>query len=160
MGRITGEDVDDPAELSAGEREAVAREALAALREALKRDRTIPGLYTRIGAIYDLLQQPEDAVLALEEAVRQDAGDAEAHYALGSLLLGQRQPERAVGPLETAVQLAPYALAYRLNLAACYGALGRETEAKRELDMVDRIQPGLPQVAELRATLARGGRKR
>ncbi len=160
MGQITGETLDDSAGVSNSERQVIAKEALAALRDASKRDTSIPGVFTRIGAIYDLLQQPDDAILALEEAVRRDPGDAEAHYALGSLHMARRQPDQAVSALETAVQLAPYAIPYRLNLAAAYGALDRMGEAKRELDAIDRLQPGLPQVAELRNVLARQGKRR
>src|SRR5262249_55556151 len=132
---------------------------LAALRDASQRDGTLSGLFTRMGAIYDILQQPEDAIIALEEAIRRDPGDSEAHYALGSLFLAHGQPQRALGLLETAVQLAPLTIPYRLQLAACYGELGRLAEARRELDVIDRVQPGLPQVAELRAILARQGKK-
>ena len=96
-------------------------------------------------------QQPAGVARPLEPA--------EAHYALGSLLMAKRQPDRAVHALETAVQLAPYAIPYRLNLAAAYGSLDRMGEAKRELDAIDRLQPGLPQVAELRSVLARQGKR-
>src|SRR5262249_25569413 len=124
-----------------------------------QRDSTLPGLFTRMGAIYDLLQQPDDAVIALEEAIGRDPGDSEAHFALGSLFLTRNQPERALGPLETAVQLVPLAISHRLHLAACYGELGRVVEARRELDFIERVQPGLPQVAELRAMLGRQGKR-
>ena len=161
MGRLTGETQDGAeAPSNTDERQAVAKEALIALREASKRDNSLPSIFTRIGAIYDILGQPDDAVLALEEAVRRDPGDSEAHYALGSLLMAKRQPDRAVHALETAVQLAPYAIPYRLNLAAAYGALDRANEARQELDAIDRLQPGLPQVAEMRSVLARQGRRR
>lgn len=160
MGRITGENLDEPAEPSDEERRAVAREALGALREAAKLDNTIAGLYARMGAIYDLLGQPEDALIALEEGVRHDPGDAAAHYALGSLLLAREKPAEALPHLETAVQLNPLAVPQRLNLAACYGALERYADAQRELDLVDRLQPGLPQTAELRTIIARQRNKR
>jgi len=160
MGRITGENLDEPAEPSDEERRAVARDALGALREAAKLDNSIAGLYARMGAIYDLLGQPEDALIALEEGVRHDPGDAAAHYALGSLLLAREKPAEALPHLETAVQLNPLAVPQRLNLAACYGALERYADAQRELDLVDRLQPGLPQTAELRTIIARQRNKR
>jgi hypothetical protein len=71
--------------------------------------------------------------------------------------MARRQPDRAVRSLETAVQLVPRAIPFRLNLAAAYASLNRGGEARRELDAIDRLQPGLPQVAELRAALARRG---
>jgi tetratricopeptide (TPR) repeat protein len=160
MSRIMGEDLDDPSPPTSEARRELASQALAALRDAGQRDTAIPGLFTRMGAIYDVLQQPEDAVIALEEAIRRDPGDSEAHFALGSLFLARNQPARALGPLETAVQLAPLAITYRLHLAACYGELGRRAEARRELDLIERVQPGLPQVAELRAMLAQQEKRR
>ncbi|MGZ3715970.1 MAG: CDC27 family protein, partial [Ktedonobacterales bacterium] len=159
VGRITGKNLDDDTPVTEDVRRRVAQDALRALREASRLDASIPGLFTRMGAIYDLLQQPDDALIALEEGIRRDPGDAEAQYALGSLLLSREQPQRALAPLETAVQLSPLTISYRLSLAAAYGALERYTEATRELDLIDRLQPGLPQVAELRSILARQRKK-
>lgn len=160
VGRITGENLDDETPVTEDERRRVAHEALGALRDASRLDASVPGLFTRMGAIYDLLKQPDDALIALEEGIRRDPGDAEAQYALGSLLLSREQPQRAVSPLETAVQLSPLTITYRLSLAAAYGALERYTEATRELDLIDRLQPGLPQVAELRSIMARQRKNR
>ena len=160
VARITGENLDDDTPVTDDERRRIAHEALGALREASRLDGSIPGLFTRMGAIYDLLQQPDDALIALEEGVRRDPGDAEAQYALGSLLLTREQPQRAQPLLETAVQLSPLAIPYRISLAAAYAALERYTEATRELDLIDRLQPGLPQVAELRSIMARQRKKR
>lgn len=160
VGRITGENLDDDTPVTEDERRRVAHDALGALREASRLDASIAGLFTRMGAIYDLLKQPDDALIALEEGVRRDPGDADAQYALGSLWLSREQPQRALESLETAVQLSPLAIPYRLSLAAAYGALERYTEATRELDLIDRLQPGLPQVAELRAAMARQRKKR
>ncbi len=112
-----------------------------------------------MGAIYDLLKQPDDARIALEEAVRLDPADADAHYTLGAMLMDHQRYEDALPHFVTAVQLAPLALQARLSLAACYGTLGRMPEANRELDTLDRLQPGLPQVAELRSYLAQQRKK-
>ena len=154
MGRITGENLDDPVALTPEQQQQLAAEALAALGTAGKLDRRIPGLYTRMGAIYDLLHQPDDALIALEEAIRLDPADADAHYTLGAMLMDRNRHEDAVSHFVTAVQLAPLALQARLSLAAAYGVLGQRGDAMRELDAIDRIQPGLPQVAELRSRLA------
>jgi tetratricopeptide (TPR) repeat protein len=160
MGRITGENLDDPVALTPEEQHRIAGEALAALGQAGKLDRHIPGLYTRMGAIYELLHQPDDALISLEEAVRQDPADADAHYTLGAMLMDRKRYEDALSHFITAVQLAPLALQARLSLAACYGILGQRAEANRELDAIDRLQPGLPQVAELRSQLAGQGKRR
>lgn len=159
MGRVGNENLDEPLPLDAAERKQIARDALAQLREAHRLDSSIPGIFSRMGAIYEVLEQHDDAVLAFEEAVRHDPGDAEAHYTLGSLYLQRRQPEQALPLLETAVQLAPIAIPFRLGLASCYALLNRVPEATRELDLIDRLQPGLPQVAELRSIL-KGGERR
>ena len=159
MGRAGNENLDEPLSLDTAERKQIGREALAQLREAHRLDPSIPGIYSRMGAIYEVLEQHDDSVLAFEEAVRHDPGDAEAQYTLGSLYLQRRQPERALPLLETAVQLAPVAIPFRLGLASCYALLNRVPEATRELDLIDRLQPGLPQVAELRSILKGGERQ-
>ena len=61
--------------------------------------------------------------------------------------------------LETAVQLAPVAIPSRLGLASCYAVLNRVPEATREVDLIDRLQPGLLQVTELRSILQGGERR-
>jgi tetratricopeptide (TPR) repeat protein len=156
MAHVSGEDLEAPgATESPEERESAARAALAELREAAKLDPALPHVFTRIGALYDGLGQQEDARLAYEEAIARDPGDATAHYALGSLHLAQQHPQQALPQLETAVQLEPFSIPFRLSLAASYIALGRQREATRELDLIDRLQPHLPQVGELRAILAR-----
>jgi len=57
--------------------------------------------------------------------------------------------------LEMASQLDPSSLQYRLALATDYVALERVREAAREIEILDKFAPGLPQVAELKAQLAR-----
>ncbi|MBV8202806.1 MAG: tetratricopeptide repeat protein, partial [Acidobacteria bacterium] len=158
MASVSGENLDEPTPPGGTDetriREA-ARAALAALREAARLDANLHGLYTRMGAIYDVLGQHDDALLAFQEAVRHDPGDAEAHYTLGTLLLSRGDVPRALPELESAAQLAPLTPAIRLNLAAAYLAADRWRDAERQLDTVDRIRPGLPQVAELRSRVAR-----
>jgi tetratricopeptide (TPR) repeat protein len=156
MGRVSGESLDgEPTSATEEARRTAAREGLAELREAARLDKSLPHLFTRIGALYDLLGQDEDARLAFEEATAIDPGDAEARYLLGSLYLSKRQPAQALPHLESAVELEPLAVSFRLNLATAYAALDQRREATRELDTVEKLQPGLPQVAELRAILAR-----
>lgn len=159
MARVSGESVEDEEQLSEERRTELMRDALAELRQAARLDNTLPGLYTRMGAIFEMLGQQEDARLAYEEAIQRDLGDAGARYALGTLYLTRNDPTRALPLLEAAVQLQPLAIPYRLSLAAAYAAVDRTREASRELDLIDRLQPNLPQVAELRATIARQGKK-
>jgi tetratricopeptide (TPR) repeat protein len=166
MSEVGGENLDEPSTNATVSEEAreqriktAAHAALAELREAARLNPSIHGLYTRMGAIYDVLGQHEDALLAFQEAVRQEPQDAEAHYTLGSLYFTRREPERALPELEQAAQLAPLTPAIGVNLAACYLALERWRDAERELDVVDEIRPGMPQVAELRTRLAQLKRK-
>lgn len=162
MSEASGENLDAPAGQSAPDeatrlqrvREA-GRAALIELREALRLDRSLPSLYSRMGAIYEVLDQQEDAVLAFQEAVRHEPNDPQAHFTLGTFYLSRREPERALTELEEAAHLAPSSLPIRVNLAACYVALERWRDAERELDFVDEVRPGLPQIAELRTQIAR-----
>ena len=71
------------------------------------------------------------------------------------MIVGQpeflQQLERSLG----ARSLDEWKVYCRWHLATAYAALDRRREATRELDTIDKLQPGLPQVAELRAILAR-----
>ncbi|MFI5272848.1 MAG: tetratricopeptide repeat protein, partial [Ktedonobacterales bacterium] len=155
MNRLSGENLDHSPALTDQQQSTVAHEALDALREARRLDPAVPAVFTRMGAIYDVLGQPEDALLALQEAVRHDPTDAEARYALGTLYLSRGQLASAITELETAAQHASFNIPIRLALGTAYVAAGRQPEARRELDFIERVQPGLPQVAQLRARLAK-----
>jgi tetratricopeptide (TPR) repeat protein len=159
MAQASGENLEEPGEPDKERQQALARDALEELRRTAQLDSSLPRLFTRMGAIYEVLEQPDDARIAFEQALRHDPGDADASYALGSLLLSRRQATEALPLLETAVQLEPFAVPYRLSLAGAYAALERRKEAERELNLIDRLAPGLPQVAELRAILARAKKK-
>ncbi|HEX8995985.1 MAG TPA: tetratricopeptide repeat protein [Ktedonobacterales bacterium] len=155
MGQATDDNLDAPAPLEEPERQEVMREALQALRDAARIDASIPRLFTRMGAIYEALHQHEDAIIAFEEAIRREPGDDLAHYTLGTLFMSRRDYDRARPLLEMASQLEPSSLQYRLALAACYVAMERVREATREVDILDKVAPNLPQLTELKAQLAR-----
>ena len=154
MSRGTGEDLDAPGKRSQDEMRTLAQEALGILRQASTLAAPPPGVYTRMGAIYETLEQPEDALIAFQEAVRKDPGDVDAQYTLGMVLVDRERPDEAREHLENAVQLQPLNVAYRVGLARCYALLGRAGEATRELNFVDQLRPGLPAVAEIRALIA------
>ena len=155
MGQATDDNLDAPAPLDEQAREQPMREALQALRDAARIDGSLPRLFTRMGAIYETLHQHEDAIIAFEEAIRREPGDDLAHYTLGTLFMSRREYDRARPLLEMASQLEPSSLQYRVALAACYVAMERVREASREIDILDKVAPNLPQVAELKAQLAR-----
>ncbi|HUY75840.1 MAG TPA: tetratricopeptide repeat protein, partial [Ktedonobacterales bacterium] len=159
MGRFGGEDLDQTTEPTDDERKALARQALTALRDASKRDSSLPRLFTRMGAIYEALGQHDDAIITFQEAIRRDPTDDTAYYSLGTLFLSRRQADQALPLLQMATQHEPTSVQYRLSLASCYALLNQNREATQQLDLIDRLQPGLPQVAELRAILARQTKK-
>ncbi|HEX6540204.1 MAG TPA: tetratricopeptide repeat protein [Ktedonobacterales bacterium] len=155
MARVSGEGLEEQEKLTEEQQEPLIRESLAELRQAAQLDATLPGIFTRMGAIYELQGQSEDARLSYEEALRRNPEDATAHYALGSLLLGRKEDAEALPHFEEAVRIEPLAISFRLGLATGLTAMQRTREATRELDLIDRLQPNLPQVRELRAILAR-----
>lgn len=159
MGQVTTENLDAPAPLDDAGRQQVMHEALEALRQAAKLDPDQPRLFTRIGAIYEALHQHEDAIITFEEAIRHDRGDDTAHYALGSIFLARRDYARARPLLEMASQLEPSALQYRVALASCYIAMSEVGEATRQVTILEKVAPHLPQVGELKAQVARMKKK-
>lgn len=155
MGQATDDNLDAPAPLDEQARAPVMREALQALRDAARLDASLPRLFTRMGAIYEGLNQHEDAVIAFEEAIRREPDDDLAHYTLGTLFMSRREYDKARPLLEMATQLEPTSLQYRLSLATAYIAMERVREATREIEILDKLAPGQPQVTELKAQLAR-----
>ncbi|HEX2350431.1 MAG TPA: tetratricopeptide repeat protein [Ktedonobacterales bacterium] len=155
MGQATDDNLDTPRPPTDEERQPIMRQALEALRDAARIDPTAPRLFTRMGAIYEALHQHEDAIIAFEDAIRREPDDDLARYTLGTLYLSRRDYEKARPLLEMASQLDPSSLQYRLALATDYVALERVREAAREIEILDKFAPGLPQVAELKAQLAR-----
>jgi tetratricopeptide (TPR) repeat protein len=155
MGQATDDNLDTPRPPTDVERQPIMRQALEALRDAARIDPTAPRLFTRMGAIYEALHQHEDAIIAFEDAIRREPDDDLARYTLGTLYLSRRDYEKARPLLEMASQLDPSSLQYRLALATDYVALERVHEATREIEILDKFAPGLPQVAELKAQLAR-----
>jgi tetratricopeptide (TPR) repeat protein len=160
MGQVSDENLDAPGKLDEEERQAAMQGALDALREAAKIDPTLPRLFTRIGAVQEALHQHEDAIISLEEAIHRDRDDDVAYYTLGTLYLARNDPQRALRYLEMASQMEPSSLQYRVAVAASYISLERVREATRELDILDKVAPGLPQTSELRARLARISKKK
>jgi tetratricopeptide (TPR) repeat protein len=110
--------------------------------------------------VQEALHQTEDAVISFDEAIQRNPDDDLAYYTLGSLYMSRKEPDKALHYLEMASQMEPTSLQYRYAVATCYIALERVREATRELDIIDKVAPGLPQVAELRALLARISKKK
>ena len=160
MGRITGENLDDPVALTPEEQQQLAGEALAALGRPASWIAAYRDSIRAWERSTSCLHQPDDALIALEEAIRLDPADADAHYTLGAMLMDRKRYEDAVSHFVTAVQLAPLALQARLSLAAATAFSASVRRRYRELDAIDRIQPGLPQVAELRSRLAEQQKRR
>jgi tetratricopeptide (TPR) repeat protein len=160
MGQAGQENLDAPQPPNEEGRQTAMRSALDALRSAAKIDSNLPGLFTRIGAVQEALHQTEDAIISFDEAIQRNPDDDLAYYTLGSLYMSRKEPEKALHYLEMASQMEPSSLQYRYAVATCYIALERVREATRELDILDKVAPGLPQVAELRAVLARISKKK
>src|SRR6185437_3166026 len=70
MSRVSEEHADEPEKAFEGNPSPVVRESLGELREAARLDSALPGIFTRMGAIYEMLGQPEDARLSYEEAIQ------------------------------------------------------------------------------------------
>ena len=155
MGQASDDNLDATEPLSEEQRQPLMREALQALRDAARLDSSLPRLFTRMGAIYEALQQYEDAVIAIEEAIRREPEDDLAQFTLGTLFLAHREYARAREPLEKATQLNPMSLESRIALASCYLALERAHDASREITLLERLAPNLPQIGELKSQLAR-----
>jgi tetratricopeptide (TPR) repeat protein len=84
------------------------------------------------------------AETALREALQIDGGLAEAHALLAGALAKQRKPEEAIVHFQRAIELGADAPEVRLGYAGALETLGREAEAKEQMDAYRRLAAGPP----------------
>jgi Tfp pilus assembly protein PilF len=97
--------------------------------------------YLNLAITQQFLNQLADAEKNLREAIRLDPEFAKARFQLGTVLEDQGKPEAALVELRGAARLdATYAEPH-MALARIYHKLGRETEARDEVQTYLRLHP-------------------
>src|SRR6476469_3091445 len=107
--------------------------ALKTLAEASQPNSNSAVAEDRIGFLYQVLGQGDEAVRHFRAAVAKDPNLALAHYHLGvALWIGQLRVA-ALSELQEAVRLAPSTFDYRYRLGVAYLDLGESEKAAKEL---------------------------
>lgn len=92
-----------------------------------------------LGALLVKQGKTDEAALVLGEAVKLEPASFEANWAFGRALMLQEKFLDALIPLETATRLQPNRTDARYQFAIALRRLGRADEAKREFDLVEKL---------------------
>lgn len=92
--------------------------------------------------------RPDDrdaARRAIAEALRLDPEDASSHALAGKIALDAEEPAKALEHLNEAIRLKPNLAEAHYSLTIAYKKLGRDEQARAELDAVRRLREQNPQ---------------
>src|SRR6516225_9101303 len=89
-------------------------------REVTRLDPLRAGAYINLGAVYNLLDQIDDAVTALRRGIQLDSHRAEGYYNLGLVYRRKNQPELAVQAYREAIRVNPRMADAHYNIANLY----------------------------------------
>jgi tetratricopeptide (TPR) repeat protein len=109
-------------------------ETVAEYKRALEQNPQDEKAHLRLAAMAESGGDQKTALELYTRAVALQPDDAEACYGLGNLLAATNQPEKAVILLEHAAQVDPTDATIHFRLGTVYRRLGRDADAKREID--------------------------
>lgn len=98
-----------------------------------------PAVYDRLGDVYTRMGQYQQAQEALTRAISLDLSFTGPFIQMGKVFLRRSDPETAVLYLQHAEKMDPANYITHTLLGQAYRALGKEEEAKRELDTASQI---------------------
>ncbi|HEY0460498.1 MAG TPA: tetratricopeptide repeat protein [Pyrinomonadaceae bacterium] len=113
--------------------------ALAEYQEIVRRDEKSFYGQVGLGALYLKQGKLEDAVTALNQALTIEKESFEANWALGRALILQEKFQAAADVLQKAVSLQPARADARYQFAIALRRLGKTEEAKKEFDLVEKL---------------------
>jgi TolB-like protein/tetratricopeptide (TPR) repeat protein/DNA-binding winged helix-turn-helix (wHTH) protein len=123
------------------------KRAFELVRKALALDDTLPMAHSRLGQLYSLQQQHDQAIAEGERAVALDPNNADSHLFQASVLNNAGRPEEALGPLAQAMRLNPhYPPVYLEELGKAYSSIGRYAEAITALKEANKRIPSFGDV--------------
>jgi adenylate cyclase len=101
-----------------------------------------PASLSSLGLALSVTGRPQEAIPYFEKAIRFDPSRPwPAIFFLGDTYRVMEQYEKAIPPLKKALEYQPNSYMTLLILAACYGALGREEEAKATVTKLLKVNP-------------------
>jgi tetratricopeptide (TPR) repeat protein len=111
--------------------------------EQFKQEREInpayPAVYDRLGDVYTKIGQYQEAQEALTKALSLDMSSTGPFIQLGKVLLHRNDPETAAMYLQHAEKMDPGNYITHTLLAQAYRVMGKEEDAKREIDAASKI---------------------
>ena len=93
----------------------------------------------RLAEEYAKQQHPDLALPLAQEAVKLDPKRAAAHMILGEVLVAKEDTSGGIRELEVARETAPQTVRIRWDLLRAYTAAGRNDDAKREKDEIEKL---------------------
>jgi tetratricopeptide (TPR) repeat protein len=96
-------------------------------------------VYDRLGDVYTRMGQYEQAQQALTRALSLDTSSTGPFIQMGKVYLRTHDPETAALYLQHAVKMDPANYTTHTLLGQAYRAMGKEEEAKKELDSANQI---------------------
>jgi superkiller protein 3 len=115
-------------------------EAAAEYQEAIRLDSQLEDAYRNLGFLRWTERQLGPAREALQQAVELSADDSFAHYYLGRVELEAQQYATAFHELEISHQPVPAEPSFLLQAATGYLALGREQDARKTLEQLQKLR--------------------
>ncbi len=101
-----------------------------------------PASLISLGLALSVAGRPQEAIPYFEKAIRFDPSRPwPAIFFLGDTYRVMEQYERAIPPLKKALRYQPNSYMTLLILAACYGALGKEEEARATVTKLLKVNP-------------------
>jgi tetratricopeptide (TPR) repeat protein len=98
-----------------------------------------PAVYDRLGDVYTRMGQYQQAQEALTRAISLDVSSTGPFIQMGKVFLRRADPESAAMYLQHAVKMDPGNYISHTLLGQAYRAMGKEEDAKRELDAASQI---------------------
>jgi tetratricopeptide (TPR) repeat protein len=126
---------------------------IAEMERAIALDPNSANGYAVLAEVLGWMGRSEEALQTVEQALRRKPVTVDEHLAsIGAAYYLAGKPEEAIAPLKQYLSRYPNILLAHLGLAAAYGKLGREAEARAEAAEVLRLNPNFSlEVARQRA---------
>jgi tetratricopeptide (TPR) repeat protein len=101
-----------------------------------------PAVYDRLGDVYTRSGQYQQAQEALSKAISLDTSRTGPFILMGKVLLRRNDPQTSLLYLQHAEKMDPGNYMTHTLLGQAYRGLGREEDAKKEIDMASKIHAG------------------
>jgi tetratricopeptide (TPR) repeat protein len=101
---------------------------------------TYPAIYDRLGDVYLRTGKYQEAQESLAKAISLDTSSTGPFILMGKVLLKKNDPQTAAMYLQHAEKMDPANYITHTLLGQAYRSLGREAEAKAEIDAASKIQ--------------------